>query len=118
MKRRILDDEAPIPHGVLDRHDRVAGSTRQTDVGFGKVDELLDRLIHLAGEEEGMIVTSPAPLGRRLAHHALHVLDRLAVPLVVEGGQVVRLAFPLVIDIGVAAGLPAGSGVHEESRWD
>ena len=74
--------------------------------------DLLDRRIHQPAVEHGGIVASAAPLRRLGADRILHVLDRLAVPLIVERRKVVRRTEPLVVDIFVAA--LAGVGLHEK----
>ena len=48
-------------------------------------------------------MAASAPLGRLGAGHVLHVLDTLAVPLIVERGTMVRRAVPLLVYIAVAA---------------
>src|SRR5437870_11422679 len=54
------------------------------------------------------------PLGGTRASDFLHVLDALAVPLVVEGRKMMHRAVPLLIDVGMAA--LAGVGLHEVLR--
>src|SRR5581483_5354845 len=53
-----------------------------------------------------------APLRGPGSHHLLHVLDGLAVPLIIEGREVVHRGVPLVEDVCVTA--PARLGAHEE----
>ena len=57
-------------------------------------------------------MTATAPLRRLGSDDALHVLDRLPVPLVIERSSTVCRAVPFVIDIGVAATALFAS--HEE----
>src|SRR5438477_10537669 len=52
-----------------------------------------------------------APLGGTRASDFLHVLDALAVPLVVEGREMMHRAVPLLVDVGMAA--LAGVRFHE-----
>src|SRR6266480_5175921 len=52
-----------------------------------------------------------APLGRTRTSDFLHVLDALAVPLVVEGREMMHRAVPLLVDVGMAA--LAGVRFHE-----
>src|SRR5678816_4830379 len=60
-------------------------------------------------------MAAAAPLRRLRPDGVLHVLDRLAIPLVVEGREMVHGAFPLGRDIGVTAFGPArGLGVEKE----
>ncbi len=61
--------------------------------------------------QDGRIVTSAAPLGRLGADRVLHVLDALAVPLIVERRKVMSRAEPLLVDVVVAA--LAGVRLHE-----
>ena len=79
----------------------MAHQTSQTSIRFGGVNDLLDGCVHHAAVEHGGIVASSAPLRRPRAHDVLHVLDALAVPLVIERGEVVRGAAPLFVDIFV-----------------
>ena len=87
---------------------------RQAGLGFRRVDLLLDRPVEPAVEEHRMVVAAGAPLRRLDADDILHVLDRLAVPLIVERRHVVRRRVPLVVDLLVAAS--AGRAGHEEVR--
>src|SRR5580692_1292995 len=57
-------------------------------------------------------MAATAPLRGLGADRVLHVLDRLAVPLIIEGRKVVGRAEPLVVDVFVAA--LAGVGLHEK----
>src|SRR5437870_13921729 len=52
-----------------------------------------------------------APLGGTRASDFMHVLDALAVPLVVEGREMMHRAVPLLVDVGMAA--LAGIRFHE-----
>ena len=61
-------------------------------------------------------MTAGAPFRRAHAGDFLHVLDALAIPLIVEGRKVVHRAVPLRINVGVAA--LAGVGFHEILRGD
>ena len=62
--------------------------------------------------EHGRIVASAAPFRRLGADRVLHVLDRLAIPLIVERRKMMRRTEPLVVDVLVAA--LAGIGFHEK----
>ena len=62
--------------------------------------------------EERRVVAPAAPLRRLGADRILHVLDRLAIPLIVERRKMMRRTEPLVVDIFVAA--LAGVGLHEK----
>jgi len=61
-----------------------------------------DRGIEQTAVEQRGIVAARAPLGRTHACDFLHVLDALAVPLVVEGREMMHRAVPLFVDIRVA----------------
>src|SRR5208337_478945 len=74
--------------------------------------DLLDRSIHQAAVQHCWIVASAAPFRRLGANRVLHILDRLAVPLVVERRKMVRRTEPLVVDIFVTA--LAGIRFHEK----
>ena len=114
VQRRVLDREITLSHRALDVDDRVAGQAAEAGLGLGSVDLLADRGVELPGEEHGVVVAAGAPLRRLRPHHVLHVLDGLAVPLVVERREVVGRCVPLVVDVLVAAG--AVGAVHEEVR--
>ena len=114
VERRVLDGESALAHGVLHVHDGVAGHAAESDLRLGRFDDFRDRAIHESGEKERVVVATGAPLGGADAGDALHVLDRLPVPLVVERSEVVRGRIPFLIDVHVAARLPAGLGLHEE----
>jgi hypothetical protein len=70
----------------------------------------------IAVEEHGVGVAAGAPFRRLRADGVLHVLDRLAVPLVVERREVVGRRVPLVVDVLVTAA--ARGARHEEVRRD
>ncbi len=75
-----------------------------------------DRGVEHPVEEHRVVVAARAPLRRLRAHRVLHVLDGLAVPLVVEGGEAVGRRAPLLVDLLVAA--PALLRGHEEVGRD
>ena len=116
VERRVLDLEVPLAHRAADLGDRVARGAAEPGLRFRRVDLLLDRPIEPAVEEHRVIVAAGAPLRRRGADDVLHVLDRLAIPLVVERGEVVRRGLPLLVDVGVAP--PAALAGHEEVGRD
>ena len=103
VQRRILDDEVALSHRALDVRDRVARRAGEAGLRFRRVDLLLDRPIEPSVEEHRVIVTAGAPLRRLRADDVLHVLDRFAVPLVVERREVVHRRVPLIVDVLVAA---------------
>src|SRR6516162_6356978 len=79
------------------------------------VHDLLDGRVHHAAVQQCGIVTACTPLRRLYAVHLLHVLNALAVPLIVERREVMGGAVPLLEDVLMAAF--AGVGLHEELRW-
>ena len=108
----ILQIEIGLAHGALHAGDGVAHHAAQSGLRFRTMHDLLDRRIHHAAVEHRGIVASTAPFRGLGADRVLHVLDRLAVPLIVERRKMVRRAEPLVVDIFVAA--LAGVGLHEK----
>src|SRR5207302_7773379 len=68
--------------------------------------------VHLARIEHGRVVTPTAPLRRARANRVLHVLNALAIPLVIERREVMDRTEPLVVNVLMAA--PAGIGLHEK----
>ncbi len=78
----------------------------------GRCTNLLDGRIHFTRVKHGGIVATAAPFGGLGADRILHVLDTLAVPLIVERRKVMRGAIPFVVDILMAA--LARIGLHEE----
>ena len=114
VQRRVFDREIALAHRAADVHDRVAGRARQTRLRLRRRDLLLDRPIEPPVEEHGVVVAAGAPFRRSCADGVLHVLDRLAVPLVVERGEVVGRRVPLVVDVLVTAA--ARGARHEEVR--
>ena len=94
----------------------MAGRARQSRLRLGGVDLLLDRPVKAAVEEHCMIVAARAPLRRASAGNVLHVFNRFPIPLVVERGEVMRRRVPLLVNVRVAARLPAGLRFHKEIR--
>ena len=116
VQRRVLDGEPAVAHAAVHVNDGMTRGASQPGMRLRRIDLATDRLLEPAVEEDGVIVTAGAPLARLRSHHRLHVLDRLAVELVVERREVVHRALPLLEDILVAPA--AGLRVHEEVRWD
>ena len=114
VQRRIFDLEVALPHRAVHARDGVTGGARQAGLRFGRVDLLFDRTIEAAVEEHGVIVAARAPLRWPRARDVLHVLDRLAVPLIVERGEMMDRRAPLLVNIAMAA--RATVGRHEEIR--
>ncbi len=116
VQRWILDGEAAVAHGAVHVHDGVAGRASEAGVGFGSVDLGLDRPLKPPVEEDRVIVTTRAPFARLRPDDILHVLDRLAIELIIERREMVHRAFPLLEDVLVASA--AGLRVHEKVRGD
>ncbi len=116
VERRVLDGEVALTHRAVHVRDRMAGGACQTRLRLGRIDLLLDRAIEAAVEEHRVVVAARAPFRRPRPDHVLHVLDRLAIPLVVERREMVHRRAPLFVDVAVAAG--AALARHEERRRD
>ena len=114
MERRILDREAAVAHRTFHRRNRVARDTPEPVLRLGGVNLILDRLIEAPVEEDGVVVAARAPLTAPRPAQLLHVLNRLPVVLVVEAGEVVHRAIPLLVGVHVA--LAAQLRIHEEVR--
>src|ERR1700676_3056296 len=99
----IFEDEIALAHGAFHLDDAVAHHATEAGAGFGLVDVLLDGRVHHAAEEQGGIVAAGAPFGLFHAVDFLHVLDAFAIPLIVEGREVVHGALPLLVNVGMAA---------------
>src|SRR5450755_1933258 len=108
----IFKIKIALAHGAFYVGNRVAHHAAKSSLSFGAMHDLLDRGVHQATVENGWIVTSAAPFRRLGANPALHVLDALAVPLIVERRKVVSRAGPLLVNVGVAA--LARVGLHEK----
>ena len=116
VERRILDRETVVAHGAVHTDDGMAGGASQPGVRFRRVDLLLDGPVEAPVEKHGVVVAAGAPLARLRPDYILHVLDGLAVELIIERAEVVRRAVPLFVDVGVAFAAPLR--VHEEIRRD
>src|SRR3954447_14053950 len=93
----------------------MARSAGQSCPGFRRVDLLFDWLLEPAVEKYRMVMTAGAPLAAlRAALRILHVLDCLAIKLVIEGPEMVGGTLPLVIRLLVA--VSARLGIHEKIR--
>ena len=108
----IFEVEVGLSHRAFYVRDGVAHHAAQSGLSFGSVHELFDRRIHSAGIEHRRIMASAAPFGRLGADRILHVLDRFAIPLVVERRKMVGGTVPLVVNIFMTT--LAGIRLHEE----
>ena len=86
----------------------MACNASQARLRRGRMQVLSDRFIHHAIQQNGEVMTAAAPFRRLNAVDLLHVHYRLAVPLIVEGGEVMRRLVPLFVDIGMTVALGAG----------
>jgi hypothetical protein len=102
VQRRVLDLESALSHRAVDVRDRMAGGAPQARLRFRALDLVLHRLIETATEQQRVVVTPGTPLRGPSADHVLHVLDRFAVPLVVERRKVVHRRVPLLVNIAMA----------------
>ena len=116
MELGVIQCIVTLAHRTLNGDDRMAHNTSKARLRFRSVHDLSDGRIHHAAEKQGWIMAARAPLRWPRAHHILHVLEALPVPLVVERGEVVCRAVPLFKNIGVAAF--ARGGLHEEPARD
>src|SRR5205807_1425530 len=66
--------------------------------------------------EDGGIMASTAPFRGLGADRILHVLDRLAIPLIIERREMVHRTEPLVVNVFVTA--LAGIRFHEKLAGD
>ena len=103
MKPGIFKIEVALAHSALHIRDRVTHHAAQAGLRLGAMHNLLDRGVHQSAVEDRWIVASTAPLGGFCADRVLHVLDRLSVPLIVEGREVVGRTGPLGKNVLVAA---------------
>src|SRR3954467_15859506 len=93
----------------------MARGARKTSLRFRRINLFFDRLVETAVEEHRVVVAAGAPLRGFGADRVLHVLDRLAVPLIVERREMTRRRLPLFVDIGMA---PAAACTgHEKVCW-
>ena len=116
VHRRVLDLEVTLTHGAVHFGDRMAGGAGQARLRFGRADLLLDGTVEPSVEEHRVIVTTGAPFRGPRADHVLHVLDRLAVPLVVERRKMMCRRAPLLVDVAMTP--CAALARHEEGGRD
>jgi hypothetical protein len=72
-------------------------------LGFGCINLFDDWTVEASIEENGVIMTAGAPFGWRGSDDLLHVLDRTAVPLVVDRREVVGGGVPLFVNVAMAS---------------
>ena len=114
VERRIFDGEIAVPHAAAHVDDGVARHAAEAGLRLRRIDLFLDGTVEATIEEHRVIVTARAPLAGARSDHVLHVLDGLPVELIVERGEVVHGALPLLVDVLMASA--AKLGVHEEVR--
>ena len=73
-----------------------------------------DWSIHHAVQQDGGVVTATAPFGRLDPVDILHIHNRFAIPLIVEGGEVMRRFVPLFVDVRMASAFGTGLGGQKE----
>ena len=118
VQGRILDDISAVAHRILDFLHGMASCARESGLGGGGMQILPDRSIHHAVQQDSRIVTPTTPFGRLDPVDILHIHNRFAIPLIVEGGEVMRRFVPLFVDVGVAAALGTGLGGQKEIGGD
>ena len=109
MQRRIFYHVSVIAHRVLDFLDGMACDASQPGLRRRSVQVFSDRSIHHAVQQDSEVMAPAAPLRRLNAVDILHVHYRLAIPLIVKRGKVMRRFVPLFVDVGVAVALGAGA---------
>ncbi len=102
-QRGILQNVVAVSHRALDHAKRVADHAADPRLRGRRVDARRDRRVEISRKEERRVMAPRAPLRWPYADGVLHVDDCLPVPLVVERREVVHRAFPLAVDIRVAA---------------
>src|SRR5579872_333059 len=103
MQLGILEIKITLPHRAFHMRDRVAHHAAQPSLRFWAMHDLFDRRIHQSAVKHSRIMTTAAPLRRARADGVLHVLNALAIPLVVKRGELVLRAEPLVVNVLMAA---------------
>src|SRR5215467_1034200 len=116
MQFRIFKEKVALAHGALHFHDAMAHQAAKAGASFRKVYSVLYGRLKLATVKQRRVMTAGAPLRRANTGDFLHVLDALAIPLIVERRKMVHRAVPLRIDVRVTA--LAGFGFHEILRGD
>ncbi len=110
----IFEKEVALAHGALHFHDAVTHQAAQARAGFGTIHNFPDGRVEQPAVEQRGIVAAGAPLRGLYAGDVLHVFDTLAIPLIVEGREVVHRTVPLGVNVRVAT--LAGVRFHEILR--
>ena len=116
MQGRIFDREPAVAHCVRDARNRMARNAPQPGLRFRCVDLPYGWFLEPAVEKHRVVMTTRAPLRSFDAGGLLHVLDGLAIELVVERREVVHRFVPLLVDVFMA--LAAEFRIKEEIRRD
>jgi hypothetical protein len=103
MQGRIFNDKCAIPHAVPDLDYGMTRRASQSGLSLRGMKLLFDGNIEFPIEEYCVVMTSRTPFGRLYSHHVLHVLDGLAVPLIIERGEVVHRGIPLLVNVCMTA---------------
>src|SRR5579863_707399 len=90
MQLGIFEIKIALSHAAFHVSDRMTHHATQSGLRFGTMNDLLDWRIHQAAVENSRVVASAAPLRRLRANRVLHILDALAVPLIVKRREVMR----------------------------
>ena len=85
MKLRILQEKVALAHRAFHFHYAVAHQAAEAGASFWPVNDLLDGRIEQSAVKQRGIVAAGTPLRGTNAGNFLHVLNALAVPLIVEG---------------------------------
>src|SRR5262249_17256384 len=112
VKLWIFEVEITLTHRTFHIGDGVAHHATEPSLRLGPMDDLFEGVSHKAAIQHGRIGASATPLRGLGAYTVLHVLNALAIPLIVERRKMVRRALPLFVDIGMTA--LAAVGLHEK----
>src|ERR1700733_7689494 len=114
MQRRILHGKTAVSHRSADMNDGVTRHAAQSRLSFRSIDLLSNGPIEAAVKEHRVVMATGAPLAGPRTNHILHIFDRLSIELIVERSKMMRRAFPLIVNVLVAAS--AAGRVHEKVR--
>ena len=98
----IFNHVSTVAHRIFDAFNRVAGCAGESGLGGGRMKILSDGFVHHAVEQDRWVVAAATPFRRLDAVDFLHIDNRLAIPLIVERGEMMGGFVPLLIDIWVA----------------
>ena len=81
---RVFQEKISLAHSALYLDDGVAHHAAEPCLGFGPVNNLLDGRIHQSAVKHCRIMAPATPFGSFGTRNLLHVLNALAIPLIVE----------------------------------